>query len=213
MATLVSFHAHPDDESIQTGGTLAKAARRRPPVVLVFATRGEHGEVAEASSTRARRSASAARRSATRSAEILGRAARRVPRLRRLRDGGHAGERPRRLLLARRRRRSRRGGWRTCSRRSRPTSSRSTTRTASTGTPTTSRCTASACGRPSWPARRCVFEATMNRDHLRRIIAHRAARSGELADDEVPDVGEELDLRPPEARSSPRARRPGPGRD
>ena len=45
MATLVSFHAHPDDESIQTAGTLAKAAREGHRVVLVFATRGEHGEV------------------------------------------------------------------------------------------------------------------------------------------------------------------------
>ena len=26
MATLVSFHAHPDDESIATGGAMAKAA-------------------------------------------------------------------------------------------------------------------------------------------------------------------------------------------
>jgi len=47
MATLVSFHAHPDDESIQTGGTLAKAAAAGHRVVLVFATRGEHGEVAD----------------------------------------------------------------------------------------------------------------------------------------------------------------------
>jgi LmbE family N-acetylglucosaminyl deacetylase len=45
MATLVSFHAHPDDESIQTGGTLAKAAAAGHRTVLVFATRGEHGEV------------------------------------------------------------------------------------------------------------------------------------------------------------------------
>jgi LmbE family N-acetylglucosaminyl deacetylase len=45
VATLVSFHAHPDDESIQTGGTLIKAARAGHRVVLVFATRGEHGEV------------------------------------------------------------------------------------------------------------------------------------------------------------------------
>jgi LmbE family N-acetylglucosaminyl deacetylase len=45
MATLVSFHAHPDDESIQTGGTIAKAAAAGHRVVLVFATRGEHGEV------------------------------------------------------------------------------------------------------------------------------------------------------------------------
>ncbi|MGV3758548.1 MAG: PIG-L family deacetylase [Actinomycetota bacterium] len=47
MATLVSFHAHPDDESISTGGTLAKAAAAGHRVVLVFATRGEHGEVAD----------------------------------------------------------------------------------------------------------------------------------------------------------------------
>jgi LmbE family N-acetylglucosaminyl deacetylase len=45
MATVVSFHAHPDDESIITGGTLAKAAADGHRVVLVFATRGEHGEV------------------------------------------------------------------------------------------------------------------------------------------------------------------------
>ncbi|MGY6502229.1 MAG: PIG-L family deacetylase [Acidimicrobiales bacterium] len=46
MATLVSFHAHPDDESIATGGLLARAAAAGHRVVLVFGTRGEHGEVA-----------------------------------------------------------------------------------------------------------------------------------------------------------------------
>lgn len=45
MGTLVSFHAHPDDESIATGGLLARAAAEGHRVVLVFATRGEHGEV------------------------------------------------------------------------------------------------------------------------------------------------------------------------
>ncbi len=45
MATLVSFHAHPDDESIGAGGTLAKASAEGHRVVLVTATRGEHGEV------------------------------------------------------------------------------------------------------------------------------------------------------------------------
>ena len=44
MGTLVSFHAHPDDESIATGGTLARAAAAGHRVVLVFATRGELGE-------------------------------------------------------------------------------------------------------------------------------------------------------------------------
>jgi LmbE family N-acetylglucosaminyl deacetylase len=45
MATLVFFHAHPDDESIATGGTMAKAAADGHRVVLVLATKGEHGEV------------------------------------------------------------------------------------------------------------------------------------------------------------------------
>jgi LmbE family N-acetylglucosaminyl deacetylase len=45
MATLVSFHAHPDDEAIACGGTMAKAAYEGHRVVLVVATRGENGEV------------------------------------------------------------------------------------------------------------------------------------------------------------------------
>jgi LmbE family N-acetylglucosaminyl deacetylase len=44
MATLVCFHAHPDDESIATGGTMALAARAGHTVVLVLGTRGELGE-------------------------------------------------------------------------------------------------------------------------------------------------------------------------
>jgi LmbE family N-acetylglucosaminyl deacetylase len=45
MASLVVLHAHPDDESIQTGGTMAKAAAAGHRVTLVVATRGEHGEI------------------------------------------------------------------------------------------------------------------------------------------------------------------------
>jgi LmbE family N-acetylglucosaminyl deacetylase len=45
--TLVTFHAHPDDEAIATGGTMAKAAAAGHRVVLVVATRGEEGEVEE----------------------------------------------------------------------------------------------------------------------------------------------------------------------
>src|SRR5579863_299132 len=45
MATAVFFHAHPDDEVIQTGGTMAKMAADGHRVVLVTATRGELGEV------------------------------------------------------------------------------------------------------------------------------------------------------------------------
>lgn len=47
MSTLVTFHAHPDDEAIATGGTMAKAAAAGHRVVLVVATRGEHGEVVD----------------------------------------------------------------------------------------------------------------------------------------------------------------------
>jgi len=45
MGTMVCFHAHPDDECIITGGVMAKAAKDGHRVVLVVATRGEHGEV------------------------------------------------------------------------------------------------------------------------------------------------------------------------
>lgn len=42
--TLMAVHAHPDDESMSTGGTLALFAQRGAKVVLVCATRGEEGE-------------------------------------------------------------------------------------------------------------------------------------------------------------------------
>jgi len=41
--TLVAFHAHPDDEALLTGGTLARAAAEGHRVVLVVATAGEAG--------------------------------------------------------------------------------------------------------------------------------------------------------------------------
>jgi LmbE family N-acetylglucosaminyl deacetylase len=41
--TLVSFHAHPDDEAIYTGGTLARAAAEGHRVVLAVATDGGAG--------------------------------------------------------------------------------------------------------------------------------------------------------------------------
>lgn len=47
MATLVTFHAHPDDECIACGGVMRMAADQGHRVVLVVATRGELGEVAE----------------------------------------------------------------------------------------------------------------------------------------------------------------------
>ena len=45
MSTLVVFHAHPDDEAIVTGGSMARAHAEGHRVVLVVATNGEHGEV------------------------------------------------------------------------------------------------------------------------------------------------------------------------
>ena len=45
MKTFVFFHAHPDDESIATAGTMAWAKAEGHRVVLVLAPRGEHGEV------------------------------------------------------------------------------------------------------------------------------------------------------------------------
>ena len=72
MATIVSFHAHPDDESIQVGGTLAKYARAGHRTVLVFATRGEHGEVAEGVLDSGETLGQRRERECHRSAEILG---------------------------------------------------------------------------------------------------------------------------------------------
>lgn len=43
MSTLVCFHAHPDDEAMQTGGLMAKAAAAGHRVVLVTATDGAQG--------------------------------------------------------------------------------------------------------------------------------------------------------------------------
>lgn len=45
MATLVCFHAHPDDEAIITGGSIARASEEGHRVVLVVATDGAVGQV------------------------------------------------------------------------------------------------------------------------------------------------------------------------
>ena len=44
MATVVMFHAHPDDEALLTGGTLARLAAEGHRVVLVVACDGEMGQ-------------------------------------------------------------------------------------------------------------------------------------------------------------------------
>ena len=43
--TLMTVHAHPDDETISTGGVMAKAVAADHRVVLVTCTRGEQGEI------------------------------------------------------------------------------------------------------------------------------------------------------------------------
>lgn len=50
VATIVAFHAHPDDEALLTGGTLARASRLGHRVVLVVATDGERGLAARETS-------------------------------------------------------------------------------------------------------------------------------------------------------------------
>ena len=70
--TLVSLHAHPDDETIVTGGTLALASAAGHRVVLVFATRGELGEVADGVLSPGETLAERRVEEAHRSAQILG---------------------------------------------------------------------------------------------------------------------------------------------
>ena len=71
MGTLVCFHAHPDDEAIATGGSMARAHADGHRVVLVVATDGRHGEtpddLAEGETLADRR-----RIETMRSAEVLG---------------------------------------------------------------------------------------------------------------------------------------------
>src|SRR4051812_23070373 len=43
--TLMTVHAHPDDETISTGGVMAKAVADGHRVILVTCTRGEQGEI------------------------------------------------------------------------------------------------------------------------------------------------------------------------
>lgn len=44
MSTIVFFHAHPDDEAIATGGSIARAAAEGHRACVVTATGGEYGE-------------------------------------------------------------------------------------------------------------------------------------------------------------------------
>jgi len=72
MGVIVSFHAHPDDEAIATGGSLAKAADEGHRVVLVWATQGENGEIAKDFDTGDEELGQHRVREAARAAEVLG---------------------------------------------------------------------------------------------------------------------------------------------
>ncbi|GAA1807800.1 PIG-L family deacetylase [Nocardioides hankookensis] len=75
--TVVSFHAHPDDEALLTGGTLARAAAEGHRVVLVVATAGEAGlasplELADLAERRTRELAASAAALGIARVEVLG---------------------------------------------------------------------------------------------------------------------------------------------
>ncbi|NUT48825.1 MAG: PIG-L family deacetylase [Saccharothrix sp.] len=65
--TCVFFHAHPDDEALLTGGTMARLAKEGHRVVLVVATAGERGLSAPRGDLAAVRT-----KEATESARVLG---------------------------------------------------------------------------------------------------------------------------------------------
>ena len=71
MSTIVYCHAHPDDEASQTSGAMARASAEGHRVVVVFATNGDHGEVA-ADAVEGETVASYRRREAEASAAALG---------------------------------------------------------------------------------------------------------------------------------------------
>ena len=47
MTTIVFVHAHPDDETTQTSGSMARATAQGDRVVVVYATNGDHGDAPE----------------------------------------------------------------------------------------------------------------------------------------------------------------------
>ena len=197
MATIVSFHAHPDDESIQTAGTLTHAARKGHRVVLVFGTRGEHGEVADGFLDTGETLGQRREQECHRSAEIIG--AQRVAFLDYVDSGmvgtpendlagsfwsadlDEAAERLARIL------REERAEVLTVYDDNGVYGHPDHLQVHRVGVRA-----AELAGTP------IVLEATMNRDHLRRVIDE-GRRSGAIPDDEVPDVGEDSTFGRPES--------------
>lgn len=73
-SVLVFLHAHPDDESSSTSGTMAKAVREGHRVVEIIATNGDHGTPPEApeDGSPALSVVEHRRQEATRAAEVIG---------------------------------------------------------------------------------------------------------------------------------------------
>jgi LmbE family N-acetylglucosaminyl deacetylase len=71
VSTIVYCHAHPDDEASQTSGAMARASAEGHRVVVVFATNGDHGEVA-ADAREGESVADYRRREAAESARVIG---------------------------------------------------------------------------------------------------------------------------------------------
>jgi LmbE family N-acetylglucosaminyl deacetylase len=196
MATIVSFHAHPDDESIQTAGTLVQAARAGHRTVLVFATRGEHGEVAEGFLDPGETLAQRRELECLRSAEVLG--VQRVAFLDFV-DSGMAGTPENELV----------GSFWTAdleiaAKRLADLLEEEEADVVTIYDPN------GVYGHPDHvqvhrvgvraaelAGTAVVLEATMNRDHLRRVIAL-AKQMGVIPADEVPDVGEDSTFGSPE---------------
>ena len=182
MATVVFFHAHPDDEAIATGGTMAGLADQGHRVVLVTATRGELGEIPDGLLDPGESLVERRGRELDEACRILGVADHAY--LDYL-DSGMAGEesnlRPGAFAAADVDEAGRaladilRRGVRRCPR-------RRTTSTVGTAIPTTSRCTGSVWPPPTGLRRPVLYFATMNRD---------------LTEDLVNRIGE-TDWEPPE---------------
>ena len=149
------------------GGTLALAADAGHRVVLVFATRGDLGEVADGVLEPDEALGRPARGRGPRRGRRARRGPRRVPPLPRLRDGRAsppttapgAFPAPTSTNAAT----AARGDP---ARRGRPRCSPSTTSAAATGTPTTSRCTTSAGAPPSSRGTPRVYTATVSKEHF-----------------------------------------------
>jgi LmbE family N-acetylglucosaminyl deacetylase len=197
MATVVSFHAHPDDESLIGGGALVKVAAAGHRTVLVFATRGEHGEVPDGFLDPGETLGERREQECHRSAEILG-----VQRVEFLGfvDSGMMGT-PENDLP---------GSFWTASVDDAAAQLADLLREEDAevltiyddhgayGHPDHIQVHRVGVRAAELAGTPIVLEATMNRDHLRRLFeAARAA--GELSGEDLPDVGEDATFGQPEA--------------